>query len=431
MKAAMKGNLFLAGLVLAALPALPATAETIAITGATIHTLGAQGTIQNGTLVIENGRIRAVGAAAVAVPASARRIDARGKIVTPGLFDSLSGIGLVEIGAVEATVETRSGDDRITAAFRTADGVNPRSALIPVNRIEGLTHVVAAPQAGKSLISGQGAVIDLGGPGDYLIRSSVAMFAVLGEGGARRAGGSRVDAMLRLREALRDALDYAANRKAYEQGNRREYSLSRLDLEALIPVAKGELPLVVTVNSASDIEATLRFAKEMRLKLILAGVEEGWKVASQIAAAKVPVLVNPMQDLPGSFERLGATLENAARLHKAGVTLALMTGDAHNGRNIRQEAGNAVAYGLPWEAALAAMTSVPARIWGIADRYGTLEPGKVADVVIWDGDPLELSSFPTAVFIRGREVPMTSRQTELRDRYKDLGNPLPPAYRNP
>jgi imidazolonepropionase-like amidohydrolase len=407
-----------------------ALAETVVITGATIHTMGPQGTIQNGTLVIENGKIRAVGAS-VPVPAAARRIDARGRIVTPGLFDSFSQIGLVEVGAIDDTVETHTEDDRITAAFRTADAINPRSMLIPVNRIEGLTRVVAAPDPGRSLIAGQGAVIDLGGPGDYIVRPSVAMFAVLGEAGAQRSGQSRADAMLRLREALHDALDYAANRKAWEQGDRREYALSRLDLEALAPVARGELPLVVTVNQASDIEATLRLAKELKLKLILAGVAEGWRVARQIADARVPVLVNPLVDLPTSFESLDATLENAARLHKAGVTVAFMTGDAHNSRNIRQTAGNAVAYGFPWEDALAAMTSVPARIWGISDRYGTLEPGKDADVVIWDGDPLELTSFPTAVFIRGREMPMTSRQIELRDRYKDFKSPTPPAYRRP
>ena len=407
-----------------------ARAETVAITGATIHTLGPQGTIQNGIVVIENGRIRAVGPSA-AVPAGARRIDARGKIVTPGLFDSYSQIGLVEVSAVEDTVENRSDDDRITAAFRTADAVNPRSMLIPVNRIEGLTHVVAAPDAGRGLISGQGAVIDLGGPGDYILRAPAGMFVALGEAGARRAGQSRADALLRLREAFRDALDYVANRKAYDQGNRREYSLSRLDLEALAPVARGEMPLVVAVDSASDIEAVLRLGRELKLKLILAGVAEGWKVAPQIAAAKVPVLVNPLQDLPTAFENLDATLENAARLRKDGVTVAFMTGDAHNSRNIRQLAGNAVAYGFPWDDALAAITSVPAHIWGIADRFGTLEEGKVADLVIWDGDPLELDSFPTAVFIRGRQVPMTSRQIELRNRYRDLKNPLPPAYRRP
>ncbi len=423
---------FLAGLALIA--ALPATAETVAITGATIHTMGPQGTIQNGTVVIENGKIRAVGAT-VTLPAAVRRIDARGKVVTPGLFDSYSQIGLVEVSAVEDTEDAHSQDDRITAAFNVADAINPRSTLIPVNRVEGLTRVVAAPSPGKSLIAGQGAVIDLGGPGDhpreYLVRSPAAMFAVLGEAGAGLSGGARENSLLRLREAFQDTLDYVANRKSFEQGNRRPYILSRLDLEALIPVVKGELPLVVGVNQASDIESTLRLAKDFHLKLILAGAAEGWMVARQIAEAKVPVLLNPLSNLPVSFESLGATLENPARLYRAGVTIAFMSGDAHNSRNIKQEAGNAVAYGLPWDAALAAMTSVPARIWGIADHYGTLEPGRDADVVIWDGDPLEVTSFPTAVFIRGKAIPMTSRQLELRDRYKDLQGPVAPVYRKP
>ncbi|HEY4561360.1 MAG TPA: amidohydrolase family protein [Thermoanaerobaculia bacterium] len=417
---------FLAGLALAA--ALPA--QTVVITNAEIHTMGPQGTIKNGSLVIENGKIRAVGPS-VAVPASARRIDARGKIVTPGLLDSYSQIGLVEVSAVQGSNDTADQDDRITAAFNAVDAINPRSTLIPVNRVEGLTRVVATPSNGKSLIAGTSALIDLGGPGDYLIRSPAAMHAVLGEPGAQLAGGSRQSAILHLREAFEDARDYAANRKAFDQGDRRPYSLSRLDLEALIPVVKGQLPLVIAVERASDIEAALRLAKDFHLKLILSGAIEGWMVAGKIAEAKVPVLVNPLANLPGGFESLGATLENAARLHKAGVTVAFMTGDAHNSRNIRQSAGNAVAAGMPWDAALAAMTSVPAKIWGIADRYGTLEPGKDADVVIWDGDPLEVTSFPTAVFIRGREVPMNSRQLELRDRYKDLQGPMPPVYKKP
>ncbi len=418
--------------VLLALAALPhaLSAESLAITGATIHTLGPQGTIRNGSLWIENGRIRAV-RGNVAIPAGVRRIDARGKVVTPGLFDSISQIGLTEVNAVEGSVDASVEDDRITAAFNVADALNPRSSLIPVNRIEGVTRVVVAPRTGKSLISGQGAIIHLGGLDDYLVRSPAAMFAVLGEQGAGLSGGSRGGAILRLREAFQDALDYAANRKAFEQGERRDYALSRLDLEALGPVVKGQLPIVISAGRASDIEATLRLAKELGLKLILADAAEGWMVARQIAEAKVPVLINPLIDLPSSFEALGATLENAARLHKAGVTVAFLTGDAHNSRNIKQAAGNAVAYGMPWEAALAAMTSVPARIWGIADHYGTLEPGKDADVVIWDGDPLEVTTFADAVFIRGKEMPMKSRQTELRDRYKDLKTPMPPAYQKP
>jgi imidazolonepropionase-like amidohydrolase len=411
-------------LACAALSASAMSAETIAITGGRVVTLGPAGTIEGGTVVIQDGRITAVGRDA-AVPAGARRIDATGKVVTPGLMDSLSRLGLVEVNAVEGTRDARTESDTVTAAFDVVEGLNPRSILIPVNRVEGLTRAVVAPSPGKSLIAGQGALIHLGGPeggpASYVVKPRVAMFGVLGEGGMSFGGGSRAVAMLRLREALADARDYAKNRQAYDQGERREYSLSRLDLEALQPVVRGEMTLVLAVNRASDIEAALRLAKEEKLRIMLAGAAEAWVVADQIAAAKVPVLISPIENLPVSFESLGSTLENAARLHRAGVTFAFMTGDAHNSRNIRQQAGIAVANGLPWDVSLAAMTSIPARLWGIADHYGTLEPGKDADVVVWDGDPLELTSFPEAIFIRGVQMPMDSRQLDLRDRYKDPG----------
>jgi imidazolonepropionase-like amidohydrolase len=412
-------------------PAPAATASgVVAITGAKVYTLGRAGTLDDATVVLENGRIRAVGKG-IAIPAGARTIDARGKVVTPGLFDSFTQIGLVEVNAVPGTRDGSEQSDHITAAFDVADALNPRSVLLPVNRIEGLTRAVVAPTPGKSLIAGRGAVIHLGVGPDLLVRSPVAMFAVLGEEGARLAGGSRAGAILLLRQALDDALDYAAHKAAWERAERRPYALSHLDLEALVPVARGELPLVVTVDRASDIEAALRLAKERRLKLILASADEAWRVADQIAAAKVPVLLNPLDDLPTSFEKLGATLENAARLHRAGVTFAFMSGDSHNARNLRQGAGNAVAYGLPWDEALKAMTVNPARIWHLDDRLGSLEPGKEADLVIWDGDPLEVTTGAVQVFIRGVEIPMKSRQTELRDRYKNLGGPLPPAYDKP
>lgn len=408
--------------------AVPLHAQAVAITGARVHTMGPQGTIENGTVVIRDGMIASV-VAGGAVPAGARRIDAAGKIVTPGLFNSLTRLGLVEVSAVEGSEDSSAEGDRITASFDVAFALNPRSTLIPVNRVDGLTRAVVAPAPADSLIAGEGAIIHLGPGTDYLVARRVAMFAILGEGGARRAGGTRGAAIMRLREAFQDALDYAANRRAFEQGNRRDYALSRLDLEALVPVVRGERPLVVSVSRASDIEATLALAREFGLDLILAGADEGWVVADEIAAARVPVLVNPMNNLPSSFESLGATLENAARLRRAGVTVAFMTGDAHNARNVRQAAGNAVANGMSWQDALAAITVVPARIWGLADRYGSLEPGKDADLVVWDGDPLELTTFPDAVFIRGAEVPMENRQLELRDRYRDLGGEKPPAWK--
>ncbi len=399
--------------------AAPLTAqETVAITGATVHTMGPAGTLHDATVILAGGRIQAVGTG-IAIPAGARRIDAAGKVVTPGLLDSLTQLGLVEVNAVDDTEDATNLDPQLSAAFDVAEGINPRSMLIPINRVEGITRAISAPgvpDAGKNLFLGQGAVIALGGAPGIVVRRSVAQFAALGEAGARVAGGTRGAAAIHLRTALRDALDYDAHRADYDRAARRPYSLPRLDLEALLPVARGQQPLVVAVNRASDIEQMLELGRELKLRLILAGVAEGWEVAGEIAAAHVPVLVSPLSNLPQSFETLGATLENAARLARAGVTLAFATGDSHNSRNLRQAAGNAVAYGLPWETALAAMTVNPARIWGL-DDYGTIAAGKDADLVIWDGDPLELTSAAERVFIRGAEMPRDSRQLRLRDRY--------------
>jgi imidazolonepropionase-like amidohydrolase len=394
--------------------------DIVAITGGTVHTLGPAGTIEGGTVLIENGHIRAVGKD-VAIPAGARRIDAAGKVVTPGLFDSESFLGVADVDSGSGTVDTTVSDDRITAANDVTDVINPRSVVIPINRMDGLTRAMVAPRPGKGILAGRGAVIHLGTESpDFVLRPRAALFAVLGGPAAKLTGGSRAAALLRLREALQDALDYGANRAAYDRGDRRPYDLSRLDLEALQPVVHGEIPLVVSVNRAVDIESTLKLAQDFHLRLILADAAEGWVVAPKIAAAKVPVLLNVLKNLPASFDALGATLENAARLHAAGVAIAFMSADAHNARNLKQDAGNAVAHGLPWQAALEAMTVVPARLWGLADHYGTLEPGKDADVVVWDGDPLEVTTFADHVFIRGAEVPVTNRQIELRDRYKGV-----------
>jgi imidazolonepropionase-like amidohydrolase len=406
-----------------ALAAAPLAAQgVVAIEGGTVYTLtGAP--IEGGTVLIRDGRIAAVGRD-VAVPAGARRVDARGKRVTPGLFESNTRIGLTEVGAVPGTNDFTLADqdeDRIMAAFDVADGLNPASIVIPVTRIAGVTTAVAAP-GGGGLVNGKGVVIDLAGDdaGDMLVKDPVAMYATLGEGVETAGGGARGGTTMRLRELLEDTRAYARQRSDFERGETREFAASRLDLQAMIPVIQGRLPLAVEAHRASDLRTALRLADEYGLKLILLGASEGWMVADEIARARVPVVVKVLQNLPSSFERLGSRYDNAALLRRAGVQLAITTGDTHNARNVRQEAGNAVAYGLPWDEALRAVTLYPAQIWGVADTHGSLAPGKVADVVVWDGDPLELMTSVEHVFIGGREVPLTSRQTELRDRYRRL-----------
>jgi imidazolonepropionase-like amidohydrolase len=248
-------------------------------------------------------------------------------------------------------------------------------------------------------------------------KAPVAMFAMLGEAGAEAEGGSRASAILRLREALQDALDFSRNRAAWIAAQRRPYTRGRLDLEALVPVVRGQLPLVIQANRASDLLAAMRLGDEFGLKLILMGAAEGWKVTAQLIAHKVPVVIKPLTDIP-AFDALGATLENAGRLSKAGVTVVLSSFDTHNARNLRQEAGNAIAYGLDRDAALQAVTLAPARVWGVADRYGSLEPGKEADVVVWSGDPFELTTGPEHVFIAGVEMSKDTRQRQLLEKYR-------------
>lgn len=425
----MSDRTLIAAALAAALVAAPAAAQTIAITGGTVHPVSGPA-IPNGTVIIRDGRIAAVGAG-LAVPAGAVRIDATGKVVTPGLFESGSNLGLVEVGSLGETSDfSMEDEDHVAAAFNVADGLNPRSMVIPVTRIAGVTTTVSRPAGG--LIAGQAVALDLAGDRvqDMVIRSPVAMFGSVSENEHEAGGGTRGGLFMRLRETLEDARVWARNPQAFERGDTRAFSVSRLDLAALQPVLRGELPLVLEAHRASDIQTALRIADEYGLRLIIAGGTEAWMVAGDLARARVPVLVKVLSNLPQSFEALGARFDNAALLRQAGVQVAISTGETHQAFNIRQEAGNAVAYGLPHDEALRAVTLAPAEIFGIAEQYGTLEPGKVANVVVWSGDPLELLTDVEHVFIRGREIPLVSRETLLRDRYMNLDDNVR-TYRQP
>ncbi len=402
-------------------PQTPATTQdTVAVINARVMPVSGPA-IERGTVLMRAGKIAAVGSS-VQVPAGAQTIDAAGKIVTPGLFDSATQIGIVEIpGGAQGTADQSTTDTRISAAFTVVDSFNANTTVIPVTRVEGITRALVMPERTGNVLLGQAAVVDLSGAQapDSITRAPAAMIAVLGEAGAAVAGGSRATAMLRLREALEDAGDFARNRVAYNAAQRREYVRGRLDLEALRPVLRGEIPLAVQANRASDLLAAIRLADEFKLRLILMGAAEGWMVAGDLAKRNVAVVIKPLTDIP-SFDGLGATLENAARLAQAGVTVAISSFDTHNARNLRQQAGNAISYGLDRDAALKSVTLVPAQLWGVADRIGSLDVGKDADVVVWSGDPFELTTRAEHVFIRGREVSQDTRQRELLKRYRDL-----------
>lgn len=429
----------LRGLALAALlGAALAQAQVTAITGARVHTVGPAGTIEHGTVLFEDGRIVAVGSG-VEAPDGARVIDASGKVVTPGLFSPMGQIGLVEVDAVEGTVDFVQRGERFSASFDVASAYNPRSTLVATNRIEGITHALIAPQPREidelgnrsEVFSGLASVVHLG-DGNPLVERGVAVLANLGETGGALAAGSRARAFMVLRTALDDARDYGRNREAYERRQRRDYSLSRADLEALQGVLDGARRLLVRVNRANDIVAAVELAADYDLSLVVFGGSEAWLVADRLAAADVPVVLDALGNLPRDFDHLNSRLDAASILAKAGVRFAIGGHGAaqnHNARNITQSAGIAVANGLAWDEALAAITLAPAEIYGVADRTGTLEPGKRADLVIWDDDPLELTSFPVAVYIGGSAVPMQSRQTLLRDRYLERNAGRPPAFR--
>jgi imidazolonepropionase-like amidohydrolase len=304
--------------------------------------------------------------------------------------------------------------------------------LLAPARAEGITTVVITPYGG--LVAGQAAVVDLvdGSLANMLVRAPVGMVAQIGSTGSAGVG-ARAELLVKLRALLEDTRAYSRRRAEFERAATRDFIVGRLDLEAMIPVVEGRLPLILAADRASDIEAALKLASDYGIRLVVAGAAEGWVVADKLAAARVPVLTGAMNNIPGSFSTLGSAQENAALLRRAGVDVILI-GNAGGGdeetfnvRNLKQEAGNAVAYGMSWDDALRAVTIAPARVLGIADRYGTLEAGKVANVVVWSGDPFEFSTRPEHVFVRGREITTPSRQDMLEQRYRTL----PPDYRKP
>lgn len=445
----MRIQTLLAGAVAALALVGPAAAQDVAITGGRVLT--GTSVIENGTVVVRNGRVVSVGTGAA--PAGLRTIDARGKIVTPGFVAVDSGLGGSEVGSVRGSNDLSNSANTLSAAFDLSYGLDPWSFTLPVARLGGVTRAVVTPQHAGSggghshddsdfagaghggfqspgLFAGQAAVIKLGGA-DILVKPRVAMVAPFGEAGKTVAGGARGAEFVLFKETLAEVRLYARNKAAYDRAALRDLSLSRADLEALIPVANGSMPLIVSVNRASDIQQVLRLAREEGVKVILDGAAEGWLVADEIAAAKVPVLLHPITNLPGDFEMRAARMQNAAALNAAGVVIAIKgnEGSTHRARDIRYNAGNAVSHGLPFAAAIQAITVNPARIFGFDGQFGELKPGAAGDVVVWSGDPLEPLSQPSAVFIDGVEQPLQARNLLLRDRYRTGGEgAMPVAY---
>jgi imidazolonepropionase-like amidohydrolase len=404
--------------VLCAALAAAARAETIAIVHAKAWTLTADAPIENATIVITDGRLMSVGAG-LQTPQGARVVDAGGKPVTPGLMPPVSHLGLMEVGAASETVDhTAKSAQAPGAAFDVQRAINPRSAQIQLARTDGVTRAVTHPGGSSTpTFDGLGALLRLFGGDDVLERAHVGVFATIGARNAHSTVGSRAAQWQLLRSALDTAkLNLTA---AATSANRPPETL------ALERVLNGSTPLAINTHRASDVREAARLARDYKLRVVVIGGAEAWMVADELATADVAVVLNPTSNLPWSFDELGSRLDNAALLHKAGVTIAVNVGGVQSynaGASIREGAGLAVANGLPYVEGLRAIISAPAAIWGVSDRFGTLEAGKDADLVIWDGDPLEPTTAPIAVLVAGKEVLRITHQSALRDRYLPLIN---------
>jgi hypothetical protein len=387
----------------------------VLIRDATVHTLTSAGVLQHTDILISDGKIAEMGHG-LSAPANAEIIDAGGRPVTPGLFGGLGHLGIEEITEEPVGQDYALKLGAMRPEFDVTPAFNPDSVVLGVNRIGGITFAMLAPSAaaGKgaagTIIAGQGSMARLDGTVEPTAR---ALFVDVGGDASVLSGGSRAAQFMLLQQAIGEA----RSPKSLLPGDAR--LLTPGGRQALATYVGGSGPIVFDVDRASDIRQVISFAKREKLHLVIKGATEAWRVATELAAARVPVLLNPLDNLPESFDAVGATLENAARLQHAGVKIAFTFDDPapHNIRRLRQAAGIAVAHGLPWEDALAAITRNPAEIFGVTEANGSLVRGRPADLVLWSGDPLEVTTLADRVFIQGVAQSMHSRQTELRDRY--------------
>ena len=410
--------LLLAGACIA--PAL--FAQDLLIRNATVHTAAARGSLAHSDVLIQGGVIRAVGPG-LSAPAGVPVVEAAGKPLTPALFGGITDIGIEEVSGESATVDSalKLEDQPLRPEFDVTLAFNPDSVLIPVARLDGIGFTLLGANTGSGFIAGQGGVMRLDGSADPV--GPQALFIRLGASGAELTGTSRAAQWMLLEQMVSEA-------RGRVPADSPHALLTPAGRATLGRYLAGQGRIVVQVDRAADIRQLLRWAAREKVKIAIAGGAEAWRLAPQLAQAGVPVFVDGLGNLPSSFDQLGATLQNAARLKAAGVPVSFAQRDdaSHNARKMRQLAGNAVANGLPWDDGLAGLTRVPAQALGVGDRLGTIEPGKLADLVLWEGDPLDVGHYAEQVWLGGRAMPMRSRQTELRDRYQAPASSEPRAY---
>ncbi len=400
---------------------IAAQAQTILIRGATVHTMDKDGTLENTDVFISSGKVQKIGQDLPA-PEDIYIFNAAGKPLTPGFFAGITSIGITEVSAVQGTNDNSLALKEMRPEFNIVSAYNPYSSLVPVTRIEGFTFTLLGAGAKGSLFGGQGRMLVLDGGYQSFIGSSV-LFINVGSDASALSGGSRAGQWMLLNQAMQEAAKPPAADDAR--------LLTPAGRNTLSAFSKYNGKTIFNVDRASDILAVLRFAKSRGLNPVISGGAEAWMVAEELAAAGVPVLLNPLANLPSNFDSLGSRLDNAALLESAGVTIALSGAGSQNARKQRQMAGNAVSYGLPHEAGIAALTRNPASIFGSTDDQGIIKRGKSANLVLWSGDPLEVTSVAEVVIINGKLIPMESRQTKLRDRYLPRNPEMPRAYIKP
>jgi len=414
--------------------AATASSETIALKGGKLLTI-THGVIENGIVVMQNGRITAVGGAGTAIPSGAKVIDVSGMTVYPGLIDSETHLGLTEISAERMTNDEIEMSDEIMPHMHVYDAFHAETALIPVTRLNGITNAVVAPASGDTL-PGQDSFIQLAGPSatEMLLVRDIAM--PLNFTGQQRRNQNfetakfpftRMGMATQLRQTFIDAQDYDQKLAAYEKkkssGDEKEKDKAGappkrdLKLEALLPYLHGKKPVVLAAEEPNDLLTALDLANEFHLKVVLNHVTHSAALLDKIAATKLPVIVGPIYAQPKESERYDAVFSLPAQLAKRGVKIAFASYDSHQARNLPYAAGYAVGFGLPPDEALKALTINPAQIWGVDKDLGSLEVGKLGNVVVANGDPLDVRTDVKHVFIQGQEIPLVSKQTQLRDQY--------------
>ena len=410
--------------------------KPVALKGGKLLTV-THGVLENGVLLIQDGKIAALGtAASVKIPKDARVIDVTGMTIYPGLIDSETHLGLIEISAENMTNDMFESSDEITPQMHVYDAFHAESELIPVTRLNGITNVIVAPDNADTL-PGQDCFVQLSGQSatEMLLIRDVAMpLNFTGEQrrneswDKRKFPSTRMGLAAQLRQAFLDAQRYAQDRADYEKKKSDTRSDKEekgppsppkrdLKLEALLPYLDGKKSIVLAAEEASDLETAVNLANEFHLKFVLNHISHSQAVLDYVARLKVPVIVGPIYEDPKPDERYDAVYSLPAQLQKRGVQIAFASYSAHDSRNLPYQAGFATAFGLPYDEALKAITLNPAQIWGVADKLGSLDVGKTANIVVANGDPLDLKTDVKEVFIEGREIPMTSRQTRLRDQY--------------